>query len=363
MKSIRIFDSDLTFLSEIDAYKSLIFSRKYYTYGDFSIKINRNIKNAEYLVNDNIIMLGSDYSKCGIIKKIEISIDEDGAGSEYVIATGYTLDYLFIQRIIIPKSGSVSDSIDSVAETVIKYYIDMHCINAIDTDRNMSILNLIADANRGVNINWSSRYKNLSDELDSIRYNSKMGVKLTINGSNIDIDVFEGVDRTEGTANPVIFSIEYDNIKTQDYIDSLMDYKNVGYVGGSGEGTLRNIVEVGTETGFDRYEMFIDKRNANTVDLIDRGGYELAQYPRVLNLEGEILQNGPFKYEDEWNLGDVVVVKNDRWGVKKDARITEITETYQDNVCDIEVIFDDSVTTFTNRISKKLNNIYEGVVI
>ena len=38
---------------------------------------------------------------------------------------------------------------------------------------------------------------------------------------------------------PYIFSLDYDNIKKQNYIESNIGYKNVGYVAGQGEGIER----------------------------------------------------------------------------------------------------------------------------
>lgn len=68
----------------------------------------------------------------------------------------------------------------------------------------------------------------------------------------------EGQDLTaQQSERPrVIFSHEFDNIQSQQYIDSLLQYKNVGYAGGKGEDEDRVMQMVGGGTGLARREVF-----------------------------------------------------------------------------------------------------------
>ena len=77
-------------------------------------------------------------------------------------------------------------------------------------------------------------------------------------------DVVIGRDLTTGQKNhpPVIFSPEFDNIQSQDYVDSWLQYKNVGYAGGPGEEEDRLIQMIGSGSGFDRREVFLDCSSA-----------------------------------------------------------------------------------------------------
>ena len=58
----------------------------------------------------------------------------------------------------------------------------------------------------------------------------------------------------------------------------------------------------------------------------------LSETPMINTLESEILTYGSFEYEKDWDLGDIVTVQNNAWGIAMDARITEVTEIYEPEV-------------------------------
>src|SRR5699024_7298640 len=81
--------------------------------------------------------------------------------------------------------------------------------------------------------------------------------------------VYESRDLTPGNRqgnNPVFFSPEYESIESQSFIDNDIDLRNVGYVGGQGEGEERKIVVVGDNSGWDRIETFVDARDVSDED-------------------------------------------------------------------------------------------------
>lgn len=362
IKTIRVFDKDLNFLTEIDNYESLQFTRRYYSYGDFEINININKNNTEYLQKDNIILLGKDTNKIGIIKHKEIEISEDGKESETIKVIGYTIDYLLGYRTMTPPSGQPQNTISGNSETVIKHYINDYIINPINIERKIDLFNLTNNQNRGINISWGSRFKNLSKELNNICLYSGLGISAKLNTSTmkIDIDVFEGKDLTAGQLinNPVIFSHDFDNIKTQHYVDSDLNYKNYAYIGGQGEGVDRTIVEIGDATGINRIETFIDARDISEIaDLEERGRQALVEFGQVKTLEGDMLQSNSFVYEQDWDLGDIVTVFDKKWGVTMDTRITEVKEIYEPDGFNIEVVFGNNVPTLIDVIKSRITNV------
>lgn len=78
MKTIRILSIELDLLGEVDNYLSFSFTRKYYTYGEFQLVTNIKVQNADKLNVGNLIMLGNDKSKVGIIRHKEIKINKTG---------------------------------------------------------------------------------------------------------------------------------------------------------------------------------------------------------------------------------------------------------------------------------------------
>lgn len=356
MKPIRIIDKDFNLLAEIDDYESLFFVRKFHIYGEFELRMNRHKNNTDKLQKGNIIFL--DKRKAGIIKHREIAFDEGGKASESWIVKGYTLEHIFTQRITKPPAGVIYDEINSNAETVIKHYVENNVTNPLDLNRKIDVAELAINQNRGKSIDWKSRYKNLAEELEKISINSGIGLKMELDISNLKLifDVYEGRDLTvsQSTNPPVIFSYDYDNVKTQHYIDSDIGYKNYGYIGGKGEGTERTIVEVGNITGIDRIETFIDARDSDT-NLQQRGEQKLDEFQTVRTLEGKVLTYGPFIYEKDWDLGDIVTIQNKDWGVTMDARIIEVKEIYESSNIGLEVTFGNKVPTLIDKINQQFS--------
>src|SRR5690625_462901 len=191
-----------------------------------------------------------------------------------------------------------------------RHYVENNVINPADPNRSMPDVVMEPNQNRGVNISWQSRYKNLADELGNIGLQSGLGW-------NIDIDlsqkkyvfrVSEGLDLTASQTilPPAIFSPEFGTLGQLSYTESELDYKNFAVVAGQGEGADRRIVEVGEQaSGFDRYELFVDARDVSEEtddeepqprpeqdiinDLTNRGQQKLTEHEQEVYMEGQAL--------------------------------------------------------------------------
>lgn len=365
MKPIRILTPQLDILAEIDNYESLQFIRRWHRPGEFEIHINRYKKKADKLQKGNLILLGKDLHKVGIIKHREISLDEKGKGSENWIIKGPTLSGITKQRIIVPPQGQEHDAISGPAETIMKHYVDVCIVNPVDEARKIDTLMIASDQGRGPNLNWQSRFKPLDSELEAISLASGVGWNVYIDLESMkwvfDIHIGRNLTAYQDENPPVIFSTDFDNIKSQVFIDSDLSLANFAYVGGQGEGVERTIVEVPTNSipaGLQRFEAFIDARDIEgSEDLIIRGEQKLAEMSTGKLFEAQIISQGPFKYEKDWDLGDVVTVQNKDWGVTMDSRITEVREVYEAGKIMLEVTFGNNIPTLVDKIKKELEQI------
>ena len=86
-------------LDEIDLYTSLDFLRSWQGFGDFTLKV---CKGSSALIRGNILMLGDDGHRCGIIENVESIHDEKGVD---ITVTGKTLNGLTKQRIVLPSEN------------------------------------------------------------------------------------------------------------------------------------------------------------------------------------------------------------------------------------------------------------------
>ncbi|ACJ33057.1 siphovirus ReqiPepy6 Gp37-like family protein [Anoxybacillus flavithermus] len=375
MKPIRILTSVLDLLAEIDDYESLLFTRRWHEVGEFELRINRHKRHAELLRRGNLIMLGASRNKVGIIKHREITLDEGGKASETWLVKGIALKGIVAQRLVVPPAGDSHDRANGTAETIMKHYVNNHVVNPTDVKRKIDMLVLASDQQRGSQISWESRFKNLAEELVEISKASGLGwdVILDFQQKKWIFDVYEGrnltVNQTENP--PVIFSPQFESLKQLSFVESDYNYKNYGYIAGQGEGEDRRVVEIGDAEGLSRIETFIDARDISEEDenqqalpeaeiiakLQQRGQQKLAKFAQEFFLEGQILTNSPFEYEKDYNLGDIVTIQNREWGVTRDARITEIKEIYEPGGFQIEATFGESRPTLIKKLKQELAQI------
>ncbi|WP_077601573.1 siphovirus ReqiPepy6 Gp37-like family protein [Oceanobacillus sojae] len=380
---IRIYNRFLDLKGELDIYQSLQFGRNYHGVATFELHVNRYLHEAQKLNKGDIIALDKHPHKAAIILTKEIDLDENGKEGENFKLSGYTLDGLMGRRITVPPAKASYDRKNGSAEEVMKYYIDKNFVNPDDSRRKLPHLEIAPNQNRGADLSWESRYKNVAEELENISIHSGLGwgIFADFRTKKLIFDVTESNDLTQDNPygnNPVFLSPEFETIKSQSFIDSDNDLKNVGYVGGEGEGKERKIVQVGSDTGWQRIETFIDARNINeepedgepdltdaeVEELLEKHGSEkISEMETLQSLEAEILtpsQDAIFQYETDFDLGDKVDVVNKSWGIMMSAPITEFLEIYEADGFRLEATFGQSRPTFINKIKRKFNEL-EGV--
>lgn len=360
MKAIRILSKELDLLGEVDNYLSFSFTRKHYSYGEFQLVTNIKVQNADKLNVGNLIMLGNDKFKVGIIRHKEIKINE--AGEEVLTIKGYSLSHLLTRRITIPPINQAQDIIEGNAETVIKHFVKRNCLDIVGMEFPRFLIS--PNQNSGENIKWSSRYKNLAEELEKISRLTDMafGVYIDFESKSYIFYVYNGrnFSASQNINPPVIFSSKFDNVKSQEYVDSLMGYGNYAIVAGQGEGVNREVIMMGDEgaTGFEKSVIFVDARDLeNNTDLPARGAAKLKEHERIVSFSAEVLPTGPFQYQKDWDLGDIVTVQNKDWNVEVDTRITEVTEIYEAGGFRVNVVFGEEPLTLGEKIKRKIEDI------
>ena len=375
-KPIRILSLNMDILGEIDNYESMFFNRSWHGIGAIELRINRYKKYADTLLKNNLILIGNDLNKVFIIKHREIELDENGKITENWLVKGYALKSIVAQRITMPPVHTAYDNKSGSAETVMKHYVNTNLVNPVDGRRKIPQLVIAPDMQRGSNISYSSRFKNLAEEMSIISLDSGLGwdVTLDIDNKLWVFDVLQGRNliASQSTLPPVIFSPQFESLKSLQYVQSELNYKNVAIVAGQGEGIERRVIEVGNYSAINRHEVFIDARDVAEVDdneqpipvnqivqaLTDRGQQQLNELLQEEYLEGQILTNSPFKYERDYDCGDMTTVQNIDWGITMDARITDIKEIYETgNPMAVEVTFGNNRPTLINKIKQILNNI------
>lgn len=380
MQSIKVLNTDLQLLDEIDIYTSFDLKRSWQGVGDFSLTVCGNNKSLKV---GNIVMLSGNGHKSGIIRSINKVSDEKGIT---VTATGQTLDGFTSQRIVLPYEDEANGGYFGVpipsaggitsSESIVKGFVSV-CMDYAMNDSNRrfldssgkSILKVAANQHRGIQTNWICRYTNLSEELQSICEYCDCGYEIYID-FNERMFVFEylpGIDRTtlQSENSRVIFSKEFESIDNVTYNIDFSSYKNLAYCGGTGEGYERTVLAVTPDiiekipAGFGRFETFIDCGTLESVEtetaisLQEEGKHKLEEYDFAESLTATISQSGSFKYGEHWDLGDLVTISDKELNLYQDMRISEVTESYEPDKCSISVTLG-SVPKRLGRVIKSL---------
>lgn len=356
--SLIVLSKDLMLLGAISRYSSFSLTRHYSKAGEFELTL-KNTDHMDLLKKDNILMLGKDVKKVGIISYANVKLNDDG--SEVVTVKGSTLGKKLSDRLTEPNGET--DRIHANAETVMRYYVNRNMINPEDSKRKFDdLLISTEDKKRGKEIKYETRYKNLLEEIETISEQNEIGWEVYIDYEKQKwvFNVYEGLDLTidQEINPPVLFSTSLGNVDSQEYTEHNLDYKNVAYVGGKGEGQAREIIQVGDATGFDRKEVFLEPRVSDDeyIDLRMLGQNELSNYKELVSFQAEVLSNKLLQYEKDYNLGDLVTIKSEKWGIQVNTRIISINEVHEPTGFKVFVSFGNKIPTLVDKLKQQFNS-------
>ena len=358
MKIVRgeeVSNKDLEFIGEVDDFTSFIYERKWFTYSNFQLVVENFDK--DLFQEGNYIVVNNDPYRSGQITKVNITDDT-------VTIKGFGIGFWFNDRITYPIDNKDTFYINDYAENIMYELIKFNAIDSNITNRNFQNLIVNSTQDRGEKIAFETRYKVLSDELETISKTSRLGwnIKFDYKNKKFVFQSLVGIDRTVNQQDnpPVIFSKRYDNIIEREYTKDVSEYKNCAIVAGQGGGSNREIVIVNDNlSGQDRKELFVDARDIEDgTNLADRGKSKLAENTIIESFEATIDTES---YRVEWDLGDFVTILDDEIGVVSDTQIVEVIETYEDGVLTIEPTFGEAISHFGDKFKQAINNpIYES---
>ena len=322
--SLFFFDKELNMLGIVDYFISLRWRRKYFEAGEFEIVLPVNEYTLQFIDTD-VIVMRNNYTEAGIIETIEYS--DDGENEE-VTLSGRFLSSLLERRIVRSKINFSGNTIEGMNTIV-------NAMTPLTTQWETETVTMSSP-----HIDFQCTYKNVYEYLCKLAEFSNIGIRIV---PNVDskvymFEVWKGVDRTseQNENDQYSFSDDNYNIEQGSLVISEKTKATYVLVGGTGEDTSRILVSVDDgATGFDRYEVFSDQKSLSNNNLSD------SAYRSQLQDIGEgKLSDGTFKlevtalvqkdYKTKWNLGDIVNIKKEKWGVYTSYRIIEVEETIED---------------------------------
>lgn len=340
----------------IDAYRSSIWKRRYNEPGAFEIHVAPTsiylsiLKRGHYIINDK-----SD--EVGVIERIEIKSNPDTGTIMYV--SGRTLSCIFDRRYI-----AVPRTYDTTVESIMRDLVDKNCIT---TDSERVFPGLELGQEKGYTETAKAYAKGvLLEYLTKLSLTSNIGFRVHKNGSVLTFETYKGIDRSASQTDvpQVIFSEEFDNLESAEYLAD--DSTKVTAVHVLATDYYQNVQ--GEATGYERYETFVEIEpvtggiivNGNLVVGIDQNKTLAAMEQAandamnngVENFTGTISHYGMESYQKEWDLGDIVTVRSDRWNIQTDVRIHEIHEVSDETGDRVIPIFGMPAPTILDLLSK-----------
>lgn len=367
---LYVYTSDMVLQGIVEKIASLIWTRRYWTCGEFKLLVPFTEEHSRMLVKNNIIMKRGD-DEAAQIRYVHIT--KNSQGLEEIEVQGKFL-IAWIGKRIVKKQIIAKDTTQNILYRIVRENVT----SPTDTARkipDVSIATDDADTGSGTIDYTSEQYVNAQLAAETAAKAAKLGIRIHTDaraGTHV-FSVYKGRDLTAGnTAGnaPCIFSQEFDNIVEQEYTNSVENLKTTAFVGGEEkEGVARKVAEVGgSAAGLNREEVFInatdivqeyENEDGQQITITDpeyiallsaRGAEELEQYAETLSFGSKINTFANLIYRTDYDLGDRVTCVNKRWGIRIDVRITEIAETYQNNVEEIDITFGESLPALLTQI-------------
>lgn len=326
-----IYNPEIEQQGTIDVYSSFRWRRRFFEPGEFELHVTASDENLSLLTPGNIIHR-EDRKEAGIIEGITIEGTDNG---DEITATGRMGSCMLDRRIITPTinfSGTV--------EAAMRKAVSDNAIMA----RPLLRLTLGVAGGYTPTCAFQATGKTVIAVCEALGKSAPLGfrIRLDVPDRAWMFEVYTGVDHSVTQSdNPwVLFSYEHENISKPTYTHDTTGYANYAYVAGQGDGSARVIVEVDQTGGKERRELWVDARDVQQADgqsdadyraqLAQRGAEKLAEAAAFESFTADAMDAPNYKYLTDWDLGDIVSFE--RWGMKLDRRITEVEETYENNV-------------------------------
>ncbi len=354
---LYIYDQSLTLLGVIDELTSLVWTRRYWDCGEFSLLVPMTDRHTQLLQNGRLI-IRRDCDEAGQIRYIHIS--RDSQGLEQIEVQGRFLTHWLGNRLLLAPLVMRAPS-----DMVLRQAVLETLVSPTDACRRIAVLSIDETPLSDIaTLNVSSDdHENALDFCVSRAQLAKIGFKIVtdVRAKRHSFKVYKGLDRTTTqTVNAIsVFSPDFDNVLSQEFTRSVENVATAVYVAGEATpDSERAVVEVddGQTTGMERIEFLYEATGLSRTTM--EGGQQVPipdnEYREMLTARGEqvldqkieslsfssvIDTHANLRYKFDFDVGDRVTCLNRRWHVQIDARITEVVESYERGRESLEVTF------------------------
>lgn len=348
-----VLDRDFNPVTLIDEYTSAIWTERYKEAGDFELVLPASSEYLSDIQGEYYLSLAdSDYLM--MIENIGIRTSEED-GTREVVVSGRSLEALLERRIVWDPSTfteQVQDAVYRVLnENVLNPSNSARKIRAFSFQRiqNDPVINN-SDFTVNAQFDGTTVYEAVKNLCET--YNIGFRVRLSLTNRFV-FSLYYGMNRTisQFDRDAVIFSSEFDNLISSEYLQSFKTLKNLVLVAGEtkNDSQLRlPVYAVETEpSDLNRREIYVSAsdvkssyqdENGNETNLTTeeytrllqfKGLQTLAENQVTETLDGSVENHMGPVYGEDFQIGDFVTIQND-YGVNAVAQVTEYIRSYNE---------------------------------
>ena len=347
---LRFLNKQLELVGIIDTAKSIQWLERYYEKGTFEVYVPVTDDVLE-IVNQSYFIARDDSTYIGVIKHIENTDDVDEGN--FLIIQGVMAEDLLSRRIVRNITYYEANSLFDICNNLLQLNVLNPVLQVGETTspRKINCINtsVINNLSSNPTVKTQASYENnlltFISELLKV-YGSSIRLELNENGT-FDVVLYSGIDRSyaQDINAFVVFSKEFDNLISSNYVFDNQKETNVLYVGGEDnetatEGRYIDKYELRVGTGvvsdIDRIEAYI---NATDLKQVWKDENEVEhtlttdEYRSLLRARGRenvvepseeltaTIDLGMYVYNQDFFLGDIVTIYNETLGAYVNKRI------------------------------------------
>lgn len=371
-------------LGIVEGVKSIAWDVTFSGTSSFKMWVARSKSNYDILKHGNVVTSNGD---AFLVQKVEVDRDEDNG--ILMCVSGKSIDVLMSQRIVAGVYVADGKYLSEVVHDLFyDNFVKMGADNLLGKYRSFGgmvdeVMKSSVTGKYGPKLSFQTSYSSVIDQLDKVTDGTGYGWKLKFSAKDkrLRMTLNGVVDKTATSSGPIVFSTDFEDILSSEYLNDYSDLKTIAYVFGEGEGSERKYVTVdlsdkllGTSLRDTmESEMYVDARDlkstykdssgvektmsAEQYDslLIDRGTKKLLEnaVSETFTVDVRVLGNTQFKLGKDYTLGDKVTVIDKELGVSVDAVLVKIEESISDKY-KVKCSFGDSKVSLVDKIVRKL---------
>lgn len=336
-------DASLRRIEVIDVFQSLVWTERWSSMGDFQLVVDSTAENRRLLTPGTRLAVDRSY-RVMEIETINDEVDDDGkktirfSGPELVRVLEDRLAKASNSNLVTDPAWTLTGTPGNIAR---KVFTDI-CVTGtlsqwdkIPFIQPGTIFPASTIPEPADSINYVVEPKSVYEVIKTICETYNLGFRLVRNfdTSQLYFDIYAGSDRTtsQSVLAPVVFAPELDNLQNTKELTTYAGVKNVAYV--YNDQGFQEVLDQGIDpqiSGFERKVLFVKADNYPGTPtaqqlkdfLTQKGLAELAQTRAMTAFDGEINQSSTYRYGIDYDLGDLVELRNSDGNTNR-MRVTE----------------------------------------